>query len=264
MSIQDQVKSFTEDIEASHETRIAVVADLARETHQMLGNFRRERKKVAGDLRRSLASDRARRTSQVQRMRTRNNKDLKDMSRELKKMVPAVAEFLSAAEKERSKEFAALLKEIKGVVAGIEEDTAKTLADFRSERQEMAKALKASLAGDTRVRVETVHELLSGFAKEHEAMASSLRSELSAFQRNLSQSVDTMLADFSIDHRQSRAHLGHMAKEMAAKRAGKSAPTPAAAIATPAPVKTVTASKSEGNQNTSHQNTSKKQTEENK
>jgi len=199
MSVSDQIKAFTEDIEASYGTRMAEVADIVKETHQTLGKFNRERTKMASDLKRSLASNRrehermakdlkrnlasnrSARTSQVRKMRAENNKDLKENAQK-------IAKFLSASEKERGKEFAALMGEIKGAVAVIEKDTAQTLADFRSDQKEMA---------------------------------GSLRSELSTFRMNLSEAVDDMMADFSADHRQARTHWENMARAMAAKRAGK-------------------------------------------
>lgn len=182
--MHDEVKSFTEDIEASYETRKAAVADLAKETHQTLDHFKRERKKMAGELKRSFVAHRAQRISQVQKLRARNGKDLKDMTGELKKMAQKVPVFLSASEKERKLEFATLIKEIKSVVASIEEETTKTLGDFRSERKGATKALRASLESETKERIEIVREMLSHFAKAHEEMADSLRSELLAFQRN--------------------------------------------------------------------------------
>ena len=40
MARNDEIKSLAEDIEASYETRVAAVADLAKETHQPWGCFR--------------------------------------------------------------------------------------------------------------------------------------------------------------------------------------------------------------------------------
>lgn len=90
MSIHEQVKSFTEDIEASYETRKAAVAHLARGTHQALEQFQRDHKKRAGELMRSLAAHRARRTSQVQKMRARNKSDLKERAGENKARIETV------------------------------------------------------------------------------------------------------------------------------------------------------------------------------
>jgi len=199
LSISDQIKALTEDIEASYGTRMAEVSDIVKETHQTLGKFNRERTKMASDLKRSLASNRrehermakdlkrnlasnrSARASQVRKMRAENNKDLKENAQK-------IAKFLSASEKERRKEFAALMGEIKGAVAVIEKDTAQTLADCRSDQKEMA---------------------------------GSLRSELSTFRMNLTEAVDDMMTDFSADHRQARTHWENMARAMAAKRAGK-------------------------------------------
>jgi hypothetical protein len=223
MSINDQVRSLAENIEASYETRIAAISDIVEEAHQTLGNFNREHEKMAGNLRRSLASNRSERASQVQRMRAEHDKELKEMAQKM-------AEFLSASEKERRKEFAALIGEIKGVVAAIEKDTAQALADFRSDHKEMAEALKTNPSSETK-------EMLSHFTKEHEEMAGSLRSELSSFQRHLAKVVDDMLAGFSADHQQARTHWENLAKEMAAKRAGKSAPSAKTGMGIPTSVK---------------------------
>ena len=165
-------------------------------------------------------------------------------------MTQEVSEFLSASEKERNKEFTALMGKIKGVVADIEDDTATTLADFRSDHRDMAQTLKMDLASETRERIETIHELMSRFAQEHEEMATSLRSGLTAFKMNLSQVVDDMLADFSADHRQTRSHLKHMTREMATKRAGKSVHAPAAKNGVPTPPKPAAEDSSESKKKT--------------
>src|SRR5579859_382814 len=106
MSISSEVKALTEDIEASYETRIAAVADIVKETHQALGNFHHEHEKMARDLKRSLA----------------------------------------ASEKDRRKEFATLIGEIKDVVAAIEKDTTHTLADFKREHTTRGRAVANMLA----------------------------------------------------------------------------------------------------------------------
>ena len=249
MPIIDQVKSLTEEIEASYETRIAAVSDLAKATHQAQENFRREHEKMASGLRRSLASNRAARTSHVQKMRAENAKALEDTASELKEMAEKVAEFRAASEKERRQEFATVIREIKGVVAAIEKDTAKTLADFRSDHKEMAKALKTSLSSETKERTETIHNLLARFTKEHEEMAGSLRSELSSFQRSLSKAVDDMLAGFSADHQQSLTHWENLTKVMAAKRADKPVPSAKAEAGAPTSLKARTEKKSVSKKN---------------
>jgi translation initiation factor 1 (eIF-1/SUI1) len=237
MPISNQVKSLTEDIEASYGARRAAVSDIVKETHQTLGHFNREHEKMTRDLRSSLASNRSARASHVQNMRAENEQDLKEMARELAESLSASEKERRAAEEERRKEFATLIGEIQGLVADIEKDTAQTLADCRSDHQEMANALKTSLSRETKERIDTIHELLSHFTEEHQEMATSLRSELSSFQRNLRQAVDEMMADFSSDHRQAHTHWEHLTRVMAAKRAGKHAPSAKAEMGVPTAVK---------------------------
>jgi hypothetical protein len=223
MAINKQIKSLTEEIESSYGTRVAAVFDLARETHQTLENFNRERKKMATDLRRSLAASRASRASQVQKMRTENRRALKDMAKELDELLSASEKERRQSEKERRKQFTTLIEEIKGAIAVLEKDTAKTLADLRSDHEEMAKTLKLSLSRETKERIHAVHNLLSHFTKEHKEMADALRSGISSFRKDLTKTVDDMMDDFSADHRQARIHWENLTRVMAAKRGGRGA-----------------------------------------
>ncbi|HVB60577.1 MAG TPA: hypothetical protein VNE61_05210 [Ktedonobacteraceae bacterium] len=209
----DQMKSLTEDIESAYETRQAAISALAKETHQSLDNFQRERAKMGRGLRRSLTSNKSQRAKQVQRMRATHKKDEKEMSR-------ALTTFLSAAEKARMQEFTTLIGEIQDEIATLEHNTANMLADFCSEREEMARDLKASLASGTRERAAQTRAMLSRFTTERQEMSASLSNELSSFQRSLHQSVDEMMADFTADHRQAHAHWHDLATTMNAKRAG--------------------------------------------
>jgi hypothetical protein len=56
MSISSSTKSLAEDIETSYKARMAAVSDNARETHQILENFKREREEMAASLRHQLSS----------------------------------------------------------------------------------------------------------------------------------------------------------------------------------------------------------------
>jgi predicted DNA-binding protein YlxM (UPF0122 family) len=116
----------------------------------------------------------------------------------------------------------------RAAVSEIVKETHQTLENFHREREEKARAFRASLSSETRERIEKTQDLLSHFAKEHEEMAGSLRRELSSFRRNLSRMVDDMMANFSDDRRQAHAHWTQLAQIMDAKRAGKPNPSPEA------------------------------------
>jgi hypothetical protein len=217
MAISGEVKSLTEDIEASYETRIAAVSDLVQETHQTLGNFKREREKMASDLKRSLASSRSDRIRQVQEMRAGKTKEVEELAQ-------TITEFLVVAERERKQEFTILLQEIKGLVADIEKDTASTLTTFRSQQKEMVAALQSELVGfrsNHHEMGDALRSELADFRSQQKEMVAAFRSELVGFSRDLRKEVSAMLAEFSSDQQQSHAEWENMTRVMTAKRASK-------------------------------------------
>lgn len=204
MNIANQVKSLTEDIEESFGTRMAAVSAIVKETHQTLGNFNREHQKMAGDLKRSLAANSSGRVSEVRKLRAENTEQLKEMAKDL-------LSFLASGKSGRKDEVSKLMNEIRGFIREVE---------------------KGSIE-----RADKVKDLLKSFAQEHQERAVSLRRELSSFQKHLSSVVEDMRAANSSDHRQARTHWQNLAKVMAAKRAGKSIPSPRAEMGVPTAVK---------------------------
>jgi hypothetical protein len=232
MAISADIKSLTENIEASYETRVAAVSDIVQETHQTLGNFKREREKMASDLRQSLASNRSDRIRQVQEMRAGNTKEIGELAQ-------TVTGFLEVAERERRQDFATLLQEIKSQIVDIEKDTASTLADFRSNHHEMAEALQSELAdfrSNHHEMGDALRSELADFRSQQKEMVAALRGEFANFSRDLHKQVGGMLAEFSSDQQQARAEWENMTRVMTTKRAGKQAPSSAAKKDTPTSV----------------------------
>lgn len=232
MAISADIKSLTENIEASYETRVAAVSDIVQETHQTLGNFKREREKMASDLRQSLASNRSDRIRQVQEMRAGNTKEIGELAqtvtgflevaeRERRQDFATLLQEIKSAERERKQEFTILLQEIKSQVADIQNETANTLADFRGNHREMAEALRGELAD---------------FRSQQKEMVAALRSEFANFSRDLHKQVSGMLAEFSNDQQQARAEWENMTRVMTAKRAGKQVSSAATKKDTPTSV----------------------------
>ena len=141
MPIANQVKFLAEEIEASYGARVAAVSDIVKETHQTLGNFNREHQKMAGDLKRSLASDRSGRASEVRKMKAENAKQLKEMAKDL-------LNFLSRANSDRKDEVSKLMSEIRGFIRRVEKGSEE--------------------------RADKVNDLLKSFTQEHRERADSL------------------------------------------------------------------------------------------
>src|SRR5437899_13105285 len=121
MSISHQIEALAEDIEASYGRRKAAVSDIAKETHQALGNFKRERKKMASDLKHSLASNSSRRASRVQKM-------LADFSSDRQEMATALNATLARETSERI------------------DNTHHLLSHFIREHKKMTRSLRRELS----------------------------------------------------------------------------------------------------------------------
>jgi len=147
MTIANQIKSLTEDIEASYGTRIAAVSDIVKETQQTLGSFRRTHKEMAHKL----------------------------------------AEFLSSSEKGRLEEFAHLFGGIKVAVESIEKDTANLLSNFAQEHKEMAQALSSSLDESESTRIAEFKEMLRSIQSRQKEREEETAELLSDYQKDLSE-----------------------------------------------------------------------------
>lgn len=126
MSISTQLEHLTHDIETSFEKRRAEASDVAKETRQTLQQFHQEHHHMSGDLHRSLASDRARRTGQVH-------------------------DLLSRLNSERRGKRSSLRSE---------------LFSFQEERKRMAASMRSDLASFQRHLHETVDATIGGFSAD--------------------------------------------------------------------------------------------------
>jgi len=206
MSLSKQMASLAQHIEASHEARRVAISAIVEETHQTLGNFNRERAKIAHEQKHSLASNRSDRTRQVEKMCDENEKEVNEIA-------VSTADFLSSSEHSRRQTFAHLMGNIQRDVATIEEDTARTLADFNNSHKEMAGALKARLAHDARARNDAVHNLQARFTEEHK--------ELTRETQELAQQAHALLADLSVEPRQSHTYWQNLTETMTVRRKRK-------------------------------------------
>jgi len=236
MNIANQVKSLTEDIEASYGERMSWLADATKNTHQMMTRIHGENKEAADAVAKLLAHFRG---------------DHKAMADELR-------DSLSTSERERMKDFAILIKDVKAAVEAIEKDTAETRAEnvreirerieevskmlsgFRGEHREMAKKLAEFLSSSEKVRMKDFAILIKDVKAAVEAIekdTANMRAENVRELKEMAQEVKEFLSEVANDLRQARTHWQNLAKVMAAKRAGKSIPAPRAQMGVPAIVK---------------------------
>lgn len=181
MSIAQDMKNITEDIEVSYGARMAAVGDLIKETHGTLSGFRKDRNKMATDLWYWLSSDRANRAKSVKEMMGEIRSDLKEMAKVLE-------EFLARSEGQRKEEYKALLAEIRRL---------------------------------QKARNEELFAFLASFRESHKEMAVRMRKELTSSRRELVKVVSEMLGTFEGDQKLARSYWQNLAKVMAARRGGR-------------------------------------------
>lgn len=219
MSIAQGIKSIAEDIEVSHDVRVAFVSDLFKETDETLKRFNREHHNMAVNIRDLLSSDRETREKTVRALRSENIK-------ELTKMAEQLSNFLNDSRATLKKDTATLMTQIKNELAALEKELSNFLSEFNKNHAAMALNMRTELSSATKQRIEEVQKTLANFASEHQALSDQLREDLSAFHSQLAKSVKEMRAPVISDLQEAKQNWQTLTKTMAAKRGKKITPTP--------------------------------------
>jgi len=160
MGIASDMKNLGEDIVVSYDARISGIAASAEETANLLAGFRKEHKKMATDLRKSLDNGEADRLKEFKellkgiqtRQKERENEVsnlLAEFQKKQKEMADVLRDTLEKGETERLKDFAKLLKDIQARQREREKEVSDLLNEFKAEREKMAanwQALTAKMA----------------------------------------------------------------------------------------------------------------------
>ena len=146
MSIAEGMKSITDNIIVSYETRVETIEELVSDVQETLNSFADDRKKMSEEQAKELAEFVNDLTKEVGNLRKGFQKERKVMSHELRndlaKAVMNVQTYVKNKLKEFSDAHADMSKELKKdlakYVAGIVSETKKLLGDFAEERGQMA------------------------------------------------------------------------------------------------------------------------------
>jgi len=124
MPIAQDMRKITEDIEVSYGERMSWLADLMKDTHQMMNRIHGENKEAADTVAKLLAHFRG----------------------DHKAMAEALSAFLDESESTRIAEFKEMLADIQSRQREREEETAELMDRFAKEIKEMASQLKEFLS----------------------------------------------------------------------------------------------------------------------
>lgn len=142
MAIAEDMKKLTENIMISSDVRVKAVGELVADTHKTLKGFAMDRKKMAAEQAKDLASF--------------TNGLSKNVDNLLKKAQQMIAEFHKTnrqMSKEQANELAAFVKDLT-------RDVRSMLSGFEKHRSEMSKELKEKLAREIKDIQEQVEKIL--------------------------------------------------------------------------------------------------------
>jgi len=208
---------------------MAAVSDLAKETHQALGNFNQERKKQGRDMQRSFASSRLDRTRHAQEMRTTRMAQVSDRVRATHQVlgnfnqerIQQSREFkqsLASSRSERLKHIQDLRTTRRAHIADLASDTHHDLRDFNENREKQERDLKHTLSSHEKERkgefgalIEDIKDavttigrdttgMLADFRSDHEEMAATLKSELASFHANHEEMATSLRSELTAFH----------------------------------------------------------------
>ena len=103
MGIADEMKILTEDIVASYGLRVKTIRELEKDTHDMLKGFQSEHKKMAADLKKTLAKEEADRLKENVNLMNQFQAEDKDRIAEQKERNKEVLDLLKGFSTEREK-----------------------------------------------------------------------------------------------------------------------------------------------------------------
>ena len=137
MGLADDMKILSEDIVASYGLRVKTIRELEKDTHDMLKGFQSEHKKMATDLKETLAEGEADRLKETGNMMNQ----------------------IIGEQKDRNKEVADLLKEHKT-------EREKMSASWQALNAAMAKRRSGKPTVEAEVKVSSVKEAIEEETKE--------------------------------------------------------------------------------------------------
>lgn len=152
MSVAQEMKNLTEEIEVSYGERMSWLSDLEEDTHQMMDHIRKDRQALA----------------------------------------KALGAFLDDSESTRIANFKETLSDIRSVLSGIQADrrerekrVASLIKRFEDELQEMATELKAFLGESESKRLEEFKKMLAAIQSQQRGREEEVSRLLTAVQKDM-------------------------------------------------------------------------------
>ena len=214
MGIAQEMKSLTENIVSSYESRVSEIADIVNSTYKILEEFKDKREKMGLELKEQLArSESLRRkdfdimmkeiiADQDQREKEVKQK-LEEYIKEQKELAAALKQVLAKGESVRLDEVKVLMEEIRKKQSEREIETKKMLQNFHKEQEELSSALKEMLAKGETLRIKDFKQTIKAIKTR---------------QKEREKEVGEMLGEYKADHEKAAFAWQGLASAMVKKR----------------------------------------------
>jgi len=194
MGIAEDMKTLTEEIVSSYESRISTVGTIIDNTHQILGDFKTERNEMSNQLKETLASGESLRKKDFDNMmkdilshqdeREKQVRDLlKTFFEEQKEIAKTIKRNLAEGEKVRISDFKKLLEDIQARQKARENEVRVMLKEFQTEYKEMSESLRSLLNKGEAIRIKDFKEMLKNIRSRQIERADEVRARLDEFRK---------------------------------------------------------------------------------
>ena len=214
MGITEEMKKIAENIVSSYQARICDVAAIIDNTHQVLEDFKRQRREMSDQLKETLAKEESLRKKDFDNMmgnilshqdeREKQVKELlKTFFEEQKEIAEIIKNNLSEGQKVRINDFKKMLQDIQAKQKTRENEVSVMLKEFQEGYKETAESLRSLLNKGEAIRIKDFKEIVKNIRLRQMERAKEVRDRLD---------------EFSKVRQDTASHWGEITETMAEKR----------------------------------------------
>ncbi|MFH1519625.1 MAG: hypothetical protein ABIE75_03535 [Candidatus Omnitrophota bacterium] len=191
MGITEDMKRVALEIVSSYQARVSTVAKIVDDTHQILEDFRAERKQMSEQLKETLAKEESLRRKDFDNMigdifiyQDESEEEVKNLLKtffeEQKEIAELLKRNLGDGKKVKIEDFKKTLENIQSRQKARENEVSTTLKEFQSEHKEMAESLRSLLDKGEAIEVKDFKEAVNNIRAKQDLVFSGRKLTMAA------------------------------------------------------------------------------------
>ena len=194
MGIAEDMKTLTEEIVSSYESRISTVDMIIDNTCHLLDDFKTKRNEISSQLKETLANGESLRKKDFDNMmkdilshQDEREKEVRDLLKtffeEQKEIAKTIKKNLAEGEKVRTNDFKKMLQDIQARQKTRENEVSVMLKEFQTEYEELAESLRSLLNKGEAIRIKDFKEMLKNIRTRQMEREKEVRERLYEFRK---------------------------------------------------------------------------------